>query len=143
MAWPLVFSSMHPHSRVSGTSREKERERERERERDRKSDENNTVKYCAYESILIKVHANGIMLVPLLYREHRLLLFVVPYAQYFTVLLFFVQLLMTSVTLVSSLVLLCWKLCTAIAACHRLAYGWMQVQNTKVGWLQAREAIVR
>ena len=42
---------------------------------------------------------------------------------------------MTSVTLVSSLVLLCWKLCAATAACHRLAYWWVQVHNTKVGWL--------
>ena len=42
---------------------------------------------------------------------------------------------MTSVTLVSSLVLLCWKLCAATAASHRLAYGWVQAHNTKVGWL--------
>ena len=42
---------------------------------------------------------------------------------------------MTSVTLVSSLVLLCWKLCGATAASHRLAYWWVQAHNTKVGWL--------
>ena len=38
-------------------------------------------------------------------------------------------------SLVSLLVLLCWKPCTATAASHRLAYGWAQVHNTKVGWL--------
>ena len=42
---------------------------------------------------------------------------------------------MTSVMLVSSLVLLCWKLCAATASSHQLAYWWVQAHNTKVGWL--------
>ena len=43
---------------------------------------------------------------------------------------------MTSVTLVLSLILLCWKLCAATAAIHRLAYWWVQAHNTiKVWWL--------
>ena len=42
---------------------------------------------------------------------------------------------MTSIMLILSLVLRCWKLCAATAASHRLAYEWAQAHNTKVGWL--------
>ena len=89
-------------------------------------------------ALLMKVHGYGAVLVRLLYREHGLLIVIVPYAQYFTVLF------PPSMTLVLSLVLLCWKLCAATASIHLLAYWWVQAHNSRMAplFLPAREAIV-